>query len=180
MTVITPVRSRCPAGLVAGIQAATRQHQDWSQTAQLVAQALGRHLPGPEILTEEERAGDVDCYRCHTLHVEPDGSFSVVAVVWRPGQVTPIHDHVAWCVVGVIQGAEYEQLYSLAADGSHLVEVGRSSNGAGEVSGFAPPGDIHRVANHGQDVSISINIYGADITRLGSSIRRTYDLPVIA
>ena len=180
MTVITPVRSRCPAGLVADVQAATRQHRDWSQTAQLVARALARNLPGPEILTDEERAGGLDCYCCHTLHVEPDGSFSVVAAVWRPGQVTPIHDHVAWCVVGVIQGAEYEELYSLAADGSHLVQVGRNRNGVGNVSGFAPPGDIHRVANRGDDVSISINIYGADITRLGSSIRRTYDLPVIA
>jgi hypothetical protein len=28
----------------------------------------------------------------HTPHVEPDDSFSVTAVVWRPGQITRIHD----------------------------------------------------------------------------------------
>jgi predicted metal-dependent enzyme (double-stranded beta helix superfamily) len=48
------------------------------------------------------------------------------------------------------------------------------------VSGFAPPGDIHRVRNIGDDTAISLHVYGADITRLGSSIRRTYDLPVMA
>jgi 3-mercaptopropionate dioxygenase len=180
MTVITPVRSRCPADLVAGIRAATREHADWQRTAELVAAELAGHLPGAGILTEEERAGEPDDYRCHVLHVEPDGSFSVTAMVWRPGQVTAIHDHVTWCVFGVIQGAEYEELYALDAGQSRLVEVGRSRNDVGEVSGFAPPGDIHRVRNHGDGVAISVHVYGADITRLGSSIRRVYDLPVLA
>jgi len=180
MTVITPVRSRCPADLVAGIRAATREHADWQRTAELVAAELRKNLPGAEVLTEEERAGEPDEYRCHVLHVEPDGSFSVTAMVWRPGQVTPIHDHVTWCVFGVIQGAEYEELYTLTGEQSHLVEVGRSKNDVGAVSGFAPPGDIHRVRNHGDGVAISIHVYGADITRLGSSIRRVYDLPVLA
>jgi 3-mercaptopropionate dioxygenase len=180
MTVIAPVLTRCPANLTVGIRAATEQHADWQQTADLVAAQLGRHLPGPEILTPRERAGDPDAYQCHVLHVEPDGSFSVTAMVWRPGQITPIHDHVTWCVFGVVQGAEYEELYALDADERHLIEVGRSRNDVGEVSGFAPPGDIHRVRNHGDDVAISIHVYGADITRLGSSIRRVYDLPVLA
>jgi predicted metal-dependent enzyme (double-stranded beta helix superfamily) len=178
MTVMTPVRTRCPAELVAGIRAATREHADWQATAGLVARELRMHLPGPDVLTEDEQAGDPAEYRCHLLHAEPDGSFSVTAMVWRPGQVTPIHDHVTWCVFGVIQGAEYEELYRLTPDERQLVEVGRSQNNVGEVGGFAPPGDIHRVRNHGQDVAISIHVYGADITRLGSSIRRVYDLPV--
>ena len=179
MTVISPVRTRCPADLVDGIRAATRQHEDWQRTSELVADKLRLHLPGPEILTAAERAGDPDEYRCHVLHVEPDGSFSITAMVWRPGQVTPIHDHVTWCVFGVVQGIEYEELYALSDDGGTLREVGRSQNNRGEVSGFAPPGDIHRVRNIGADVAVSLHVYGADITRLGSSIRRTYELPVV-
>lgn len=180
MTVVSPVRSRCPADLVAGIRAATQQHADWQRTSELVADQLSRHLPDPGILTAAERAGDPDGYRCHLLDVEPDGSFSVTAMVWRPGQVTPIHDHVTWCVFGVVQGVEYEELYTLSADGRSLAEAGRSQNNRGEVSGFAPPGDIHRVRNIGSDVAVSLHVYGADITRLGSSIRRSYDLPVLA
>jgi len=179
MAVTSPVSTRCPADLLAAVRSATSQHQNWQRTAELVAEQLGRHLPAADILSAQERAGDPAGYRCHVLHVEPDGSFSVTAMVWRPGQVTPIHDHVTWCVFGVIEGIEYEELYSLSADGRYLEETGRSQNDRGEVSGFAPPGDIHRVRNHGDDIAISLHVYGADITRLGSSIRRTYDLPVV-
>jgi predicted metal-dependent enzyme (double-stranded beta helix superfamily) len=180
MTVLSPVRTRCPADLVRAIRTATRRHADWERTAQLVAAELRRNLPAADILTAAERAGDPDDYRCHVLHVEQDGSFSVTAMVWRPGQVTPIHDHVTWCVFGVVQGIEYEELFTLEADGSCLAEVGRSQNKPGQVGGFAPPGDIHRVRNTGDDVAISLHVYGADITRLGSSVRRIYELPVLA
>ena len=180
MTAISPVRTRCPADLVAAVRAATSRHADWQQTAELVAAELRRHLPAPDMLTATEREGVPDDYQCHVLHVEPDGSFSVAAMVWRPGQVTPIHDHVTWCVFGVLQGSEYEELFTLATDGSYLAEVGRSENRPGEVGGFAPPGDIHRVRNVGDGVAISLHVYGADLIRLGSSVRRTYDLPVLA
>ncbi|KOG86580.1 cysteine dioxygenase, partial [Streptomyces varsoviensis] len=50
-------------------------------------------------------------------------------------------------------------------------------NEQGDVCGFAPPGDIHRVWNACGDKAISLHIYGADIARLGSSVRRVYDLP---
>jgi predicted metal-dependent enzyme (double-stranded beta helix superfamily) len=176
----SPVRSRCPAGLVAAIRMARGKHADWARTASLVAGQLRRHLPGPEILTAAERQGDPAGYVSHVLHTEPDGSFSVSALVWRPGQMTPIHDHVTWCVFGVLQGIEYEELYAVSADGRSLREAGRGGNLAGEVSGFAPPGDIHRVRNAGDGVAISLHVYGADITRLGSSVRRVYDLPVLA
>ena len=180
MSTISHVRTRCPGALVGAIREATARHADWAQTAVLVADQLRRHLPGPEILTAAERLGDPADYQCHVLHAEPDGSFSVTAMVWRPGQITPVHDHVTWCVFGVLQGTEYEELYSVSADNLCLREVGRSQNPSGQVSGFAPPGDIHRVRNCGDDVAISMHVYGADITRLGSSVRRTYDLPVAA
>jgi predicted metal-dependent enzyme (double-stranded beta helix superfamily) len=110
------------------------------------------------------------------LHIEPDGTFSIVALVWRPGQVTPIHDHVTWCVFGVIQGVEYEELFTLDEARACLIEAGASETG--EVSGFAPPGDIHRVRNAGDRTAISIHIYGTDVSRIGSSVRRYYNLPV--
>jgi 3-mercaptopropionate dioxygenase len=179
MTVTSPVLTRCPADLIVGIRSATERHEDWQRTAELVAVELRRHLPGPDMLTPAERAGSADDYVCHTLYVEPGGLFSVSALVWRPGQITPIHDHVTWCVFGVIQGVEYEELYRVSEGGRYLEEVGRNQNRAGEVNGFAPPGDIHRVRNHGDDIAISLHVYGADITRLGSSVRRVYDLPVM-
>jgi hypothetical protein len=49
----------------------------------------------------------------------------------------------------------------------------------GDVSGFAPPGDIHRVRNAGERTAISIHVYGTDVSRIGTSARRYYDLPVV-
>jgi predicted metal-dependent enzyme (double-stranded beta helix superfamily) len=99
-------------------------------------------------------------------------------MVWLPGQQTMIHDHVAWCVTGVLQGREHEDIFALADGGRALRLTVRNVNPAGAVSGFAPPGDIHRVRNTGDTVAISLHVYGADISRLGTSIRREYALPV--
>ncbi len=135
-----------------------------------------------DLLTPEQYEGDPDCYRQHLLHAESDGSFSLVALVWLPGQRTAVHDHVSWCVTGVHQGEEHERRYRLLpADGAggvaRLVATEDVVNRTGEVCGFAPPGDIHRVWNGCDDKAVSIHVYGADISRLGTSVRRVYDLP---
>jgi 3-mercaptopropionate dioxygenase len=143
-----------------------------------VAGELGHHLPSPDVLTPDQRRGDPAGYRSYPLYVAPDGAFSIVAVVWRPGQVTRMHDHVTWCVFGVIQGVEYEELFTLDEERGCLFEAGTSLNRTGDVSGFAPPGDIHRVRNVADDTSISIHVYGTDVSRIGSSVRRYYELPV--
>src|SRR5215208_4352812 len=146
--------------LVDGIRAAVERHAGWTETAELVAEELRRHLPTPDVLTPEQRLGSPDGYRGHTLYVEPDGSFSIVGLVWRPGQFTRIHDHLTWCVFGVIQGVEHEELYD-----ANLNLIGRSDNCVGDVSGFAPPGDIHRVHNTSDTAAISVHVYGTDVTR---------------
>src|SRR3712207_2334816 len=140
--------------LVAGIRTAVGQHAGWAQTAQLVAGELRRNLPTPDVLTAEQRLGSPDSYQGHTLHAERDGSFSIVGLVWRPGQLTRIHDHVTWCAFAVIQGVEHEELFD-----ANLNLLGESDNHVGDVSGFAPPGDIHRVHNTAEETAISIHVY---------------------
>ena len=103
--------SRRPGCVPSG--AATQRHADWQRPPSSSPTSCGGTCRPGDILTAAEQAGDPADYRCHLLHVEPDGSFSVTAMVWRPGQVTPIHDHVTWCVFGVIQGIEYEELYAI-------------------------------------------------------------------
>ena len=156
--------------LVAAVRQAVDVRAGWTDTAELVADQLRAHLPGPEILTPEQRLGLPDRVAGHLLHAEPDGAFSILGLVWRPGQTTRIHDHITWCVVGVLSGTEHEELFDEA-----LNPVGTRDNPPGEVSGFAPPGDIHRIRNVGDEIAISLHIYGTDITRVGSSARRYYN-----
>lgn len=157
--------------LVEQIQRRTAVGADPVTTAQWVAEVLEQVGPAPELLTEEERAGSPDGYTRHTLHTE--SAFSISAVVWRPGQITEVHDHLVWCSFAVIQGAETETLYGF--EGDRLVEVGVVERPSGSVSGVAPPDDTHRVQNTGDEVAITLHVYGADLST-GTSVRRTYDV----
>ncbi|MEU7064133.1 cysteine dioxygenase family protein [Streptomyces sp. NPDC051578] len=182
MTTTTPVRTTTRmAAFVSEIRAVVERGLSPDLTAHLVGERLAPYLREDGLLTPEQREGHADRYRQHVLHAEPDGSFSVVALVWLPGQETAIHDHVAWCVAGVYEGAESELRYRLApatatAD-ARLVPTEEVVNGPGDVCGFAPPGDIHKVRNSCRTTAISIHVYGADVARLGSSVRRVYTMP---
>ena len=128
------------------------------------------------------RQGDPDHYHQNILHVAPDGAFSVVALVWQPGQCTAIHDHVAWCVVGVLEGEETQVHYRLweGDRDRYLVTEGSERAMSGQCTAIVPPNeDIHKVTNTGSTTTISIHVYGADIGKLGTSINHRFDdLPV--
>jgi predicted metal-dependent enzyme (double-stranded beta helix superfamily) len=162
--------------LTADLDRAVRGHRTDAETAAAVARALTPYLGADGLLTPEQREGDPARYRQHLLHVADDGAFSVVALIWLPGQATPIHDHVCWCVVGVQEGDEEELRYRL--DGKRLVTTERLVNPRGSVSVALPPGDIHLVRNAGDDVAVSLHVYGADLSVSRTSIRRRYTLPV--
>src|SRR5688500_2900707 len=79
----------------------------------LVAEALQGHLGDTTLLAPEHRRSSPDGYRANVVHVAPDGSFSLVALVWRPGQRTAVHSHRSWCVVGVHEGVEEERSFTV-------------------------------------------------------------------
>jgi predicted metal-dependent enzyme (double-stranded beta helix superfamily) len=168
------------ATLIRAIRGAVRATGDPAGVAGRVAAALQPNLHEPDLLAPAQRASNPAGYQQHILHVEDDGSFSIVSLVWLPGQATPTHDHISWCVVGVYEGEEHESQYRLAQEGSTtcLIEAGQSVNPTGTVAAYTPPGDIHKVTNRGPAMAISLHVYGADIGKLGTSIRRRYDLPV--
>jgi len=62
---------------------------------QAMGARLGELLAQDGWLAPEHRVPDVRAYRQHLLHVSPSRRLSVVALVWLPGQRTPIHDHVS-------------------------------------------------------------------------------------
>ena len=145
-----------------------------------VAARLGTLLTEDGWLAPEDREPGTDSYRQHLLHVSSCRGLSVVALVWRPGQRTPIHDHVAWCVVGVHRGEEHEVRYRMVSDeiGDHLVEDGHTIGARGSVTVLTPPGDIHAVVNDSAVVAASLHVYGADLRERGTSVRRCYRMPV--
>ncbi|MDX3078412.1 hypothetical protein PV364_39730, partial [Streptomyces sp. MI02-7b] len=81
------------------------------RTAARVARRLAGFLQHPDLLSPEHMEPDSAQYRQHVLHVDPQGRFSLVALVWLPCQATPVHDHTTWCVVGTYLGTEEETSY---------------------------------------------------------------------
>jgi 3-mercaptopropionate dioxygenase len=139
---------------------------------------LGALLAYDGWLAPERRVPAHDTYRQHLLHVSPCRRLSIVALVWLPGQRTPIHDHVSWCVVGVYEGRERETRYrAVEVDGGRCLEpMGSIDAHPGHVEVIVPSvEDIHAVTAVGDGPTISIHVYGADIERLGSSIYRRFD-----
>lgn len=167
--------------LISAVRAVVKRGMSEADTADAVAQELSNHLAARPSVPEQYRQANPDHYIQHLIHTEPDGSFSLVALVWLPGQCTPVHDHLAWCVTGVAEGEEREQRYELRAPddvAEHLTATDQVTNQLGDVSALAPPGDIHRVTNSSDSLTVSFHIYGADIATHGSSVRRAYHHPV--
>lgn len=144
---------------------------------------LAELLEHPEFLEARYREPAAARYRQHLVHVHPLGSYSVVSLVWKPGQATPIHDHRCWCVVGVLQGRERETRYHLyrREGGDFLLREGESVYSPGQVCRLVPPDeDIHRVANAGdEELSISIHLYGTDIGVQHTSINHVFEQPIM-
>lgn len=150
-----------------------------------VADQTGRHLADllatPDFLPDRYRAPGQDDYRQHLVHVHPEGRYSVVSLVWLPCQATPIHDHRAWCVVGVLAGQEREERFTLReSQGRRWLDPrGEACYRPGDVCVLVPPDeDIHRVTNAAQGRTISLHVYGADLRVWGSSINHTFEVEI--
>ena len=111
-------------------------------------------------------------YQQYLLHADSQERFSVVSFVWGPGQISPIHDHTVWGIVGILRGAELEQSYSRANDGRFVEQGVPTRLEQGEVTAVSPTiGDFHRVSNALADrPSISIHVYGANIGAVRRSV----------
>ena len=180
---IRPVaRTRTLRRLTRSLDSLVATNADPHVVAARVGMLLPPALADPALLEARHCEPAEDRYRPHLVHVHPRGRYSIVALVWKPGQATPIHDHRCWCVVGVWRGLEQETTYDLHGDaGSEYLLLRESTSTApGDVSVLVPPDeDIHRVENGGESLAISVHIYGADISLLGSSINREFGADLV-
>jgi len=109
-------------------------------------------------------------YRRHQVVTDPTFGFTVVVLLWEPGACTPIHDHDTWCVFGLLQGRLEVTNYAVAADDGRgplqLREVSREALRSGLLGDNREPStEVHRVRNIDGDRSISLHVYGSDLTR---------------
>jgi predicted metal-dependent enzyme (double-stranded beta helix superfamily) len=169
--------------LIVELEACCRPGISLRKRAENTRAVLGARLATRGWLPRELQVPRDDDYSPVVLHVGEGGRYSLLTMTWLPGQQTPIHDHVTWCVVGMYRGEESSVGYTLHQEGpgdEHLVARRRDVWRAGDTELLVPPDeDIHQVSCTGPEVAVSIHVYGADIGALGSSINRRFDhLPV--
>lgn len=105
------------------------------------------------------------------LYRAGDGSLSLFSLVVPPGAQTPVHDHLAWGLVGLYQGTQDEEIYARGEAGLELVE--RRPLSPGDFYVLIPPrDDIHRVRTTSPETSVSIHLLTNDT---GCVWRHAYD-----
>ena len=100
-----------------------------------------------------------------------DRSLCLFSLVVPPGSMTPIHDHLAWGLVGLYHGSQDEELYR-PLDGA--IELTRRRPLApGDYYVLLPPADdVHRVRTTSAETSVSIHLLANDT---GCAERHTFD-----
>ncbi|MBP5977665.1 cysteine dioxygenase family protein [Brasilonema sp. CT11] len=113
------------------------------------------------------------------LYRAQDRSLTIFSLVIPPGSTTPVHDHLAWGLIGLYKGQLEETRYQRVDNGYtqesavlELIEVQQQKRG--DIYHLLPPdGDIHAVkATTIFAPSVSIHVMGNDI---GSILRNQYD-----
>jgi len=91
-----------------------------------------------------------------------DGSLSLISLVVPPGARTPIHDHLAWGLVGLYRGTQDEEIYG--EKGGRLELLERRALDPGDFYVLLPPrDDIHRVRTTSTETSVSLHLLTNDI-----------------
>jgi 3-mercaptopropionate dioxygenase len=106
------------------------------------------------------------------LYRSGNGSLSLFTLVVPPRVETPVHDHLAWGLVGLYRGTQDEEIYALRDGALELVE--RRALGPGDFYVLIPPrDDIHRVRTTSAVTSVSIHLLTNDT---GCVWRHAYDV----
>ncbi len=142
------------------------------------------------IWVRTHRRSDPAHYARNAIHIDPSGDLSLFALVWLPGQWTPVHDHGSWGVVGIVEGVlEERALMSAHGDitadeGIVLRRGGMVLLNPGSVSSFVPnPDHIHMTGvPRDRAPCISLHLYGRNMNSfhiydVAAGTRRLIDVP---
>ena len=101
------------------------------------------------------------------LYRSGDGDLAFSSLVVPPGASTPVHDHLAWGIVGLHVGEQSETVYTRTDDGqqedlaSLAVQV-RKELTPGDLYDLLPETDIHQVTTTSDVTSVSLHLLGND------------------
>jgi predicted metal-dependent enzyme (double-stranded beta helix superfamily) len=102
-------------------------------------------------------------YGSYLLYRAPDGSFVVVIDTFDRGQTTQIHNHRTWAVVGLLDGAERNEIFRPDSELTRPPErVAERITRPGDIFTLMEP-EMHRLTTDQGAFSQSFHVYGADV-----------------
>jgi predicted metal-dependent enzyme (double-stranded beta helix superfamily) len=151
---------------VAGVRAAIEDAGSPAQACDAIRPSFATLLADPDWLPERFQEGDPGSgmgggIGQWLLFRAEDRSLSLFSLVVPSGAQTPVHDHLAWGLVGLYRGTQDEDIYAERDDGIELVES--RALAPGDFYALIPPtDDIHRVRTTSPDTSVSIHLLTND------------------
>ncbi|HYG41648.1 MAG TPA: cysteine dioxygenase family protein [Bordetella sp.] len=140
---------------------------------QAVAGILRAEVALAGLLHPEQQQGRAEHYTRHVLYADPQGLFTVVALVWRTGQLSPIHGHHTWCSYKVLAGEIEEEHFAWDRHAGCARYQGKVSKLAGDTAAsHAGLDQIHRLRNAGAATAISVHVYGVEGARVATHVNR--------
>jgi 3-mercaptopropionate dioxygenase len=161
---------------VAGVQAAIADASSAEDACERIKPAFADLLADPDWLPEGFQAdapesgmgGGIGQW---LLYRAGDGSLSLFSLVIPPDAETPVHDHLAWGLVGLYRGTQDEDVFARDGDALRLTES--RALVPGDFYALIPPADdIHRVRTTSDHTSVSIHLLTNDT---GCTWRHAFD-----
>jgi len=114
------------------------------------------------------KAPAVGSYARRLLYKSDEHGYVVIAMVWGPGQGTPVHDHAGvWCVEGVLEGEIDVVRYDLQEEDGERCRFDAQEHlraGVGTAGSLIPPFEYHTIRNaYTEETSITVHVYGREL-----------------
>ncbi|MEQ5838087.1 cysteine dioxygenase family protein [Paraburkholderia acidicola] len=159
------------------VRASTTDPAGCAAFASCVRAALAEAAADPALLSLAQRQGSLDRYRRHLLAADPCGRYAIAALVWHPGQASPVHAHHTWCGYAVVDGVLAETVYRWDVDAHCAVEARTQLRRRGAVSFTrAGHGGIHRLGNLAArgtasgEPAVSLHLYGVTGAQIATHV----------
>ncbi|HUG13882.1 MAG TPA: hypothetical protein VMM78_02595 [Thermomicrobiales bacterium] len=154
---------------IGDVKSILAEHGETDTAMQQIAGRMAAFTTDESVLAaHEETSGNIHTGRQSTPLYQDDTGLTLVRARFGPEEMTPIHSHGSWGVIGVYKGRDRYQVWRRldagTGDGDAEVEIveERILEPGDVVILPPPPQDIHAQQGHDGDAAYEFVLFGAN------------------